>query len=253
MAIKIQNGVVLRPAAERGKTQLDWLESEHTFSFGDYFDKHHMHFNDLRVINDDVVAPGGGFGMHPHRDMEIITYVLSGALEHKDSLGNGSVIRPGDVQRMSAGTGILHSEFNASQNESVHLLQMWILPHTKNVPPSYDQRQLVDRSLKSQWQLLVSSDPFDNVISIYQDARLFVTLLDSDLQVDYVFGPNRAGWLQVAKGNVYLSVNHEQHALSSGDGVGLTDVPSFQLTGTSNDAEVLLFDLPKLADLKARK
>jgi len=246
MAITTQKGVFLRPAEERGKGKLDWLDSAFTFSFGDYFDSKHMHFQDLRVINDDVIAPGGGFGMHPHRDMEIITYVLSGALEHKDSLGNGSVIRPGDVQRMSAGTGILHSEFNASDSESAHLLQIWILPQVKNVPPSYDQQQLVNRELKSQWQLLISPDPHDNVISIYQDARLFVALLDQDNQVDYVFKPERAGWLQMAKGSANLFADNQNYPLKQGDGVGFTDVASLQLTGLEADTEILLFDLPVL-------
>lgn len=238
-----KTGVILRLAEDRGQGGFDWLQSAHTFSFGDYHDRNHMHFQDLRVINDDVIAPSGGFGMHPHRDMEIITYVLSGALEHKDSLGNGGVIRPGEVQKMSAGTGILHSEFNASDSEPAHLLQIWILPNTQNVQPSYDQRELVNRELKSQWQLLVSPDEKDQVIHIYQDARLFVALLDTDNQVDYVFKPGRAGWLQIAKGTANLAVSGENYALKQGDGVALTDVTSFQLTGLSDDTEVLFFDL----------
>src|SRR5438552_2530700 len=166
--------IQVRPAAERGQTRISWLDSRHTFSFGDYWDPRHMGYRSLRVINDDRVAPGGGFGTHPHRDMEIVTYVLDGALEHKDSLGTGSVIRPGELQRMSAGTGIRHSEFNASATEPVHLYQIWLLPEKRGQAPSYEQKPFDPAARAGRWQLVASPNAAEGSLTIHQDARLFL-------------------------------------------------------------------------------
>src|SRR5262245_32286979 len=170
--------LVKRPAAARGQTELGWLDSRHSFSFGDYFDPDNMGFRSLRVINDDQVAPGQGFGMHPHRDMEIVTYVLSGALEHRDSLGTGEVIRPGEVQRMTAGTGIRHSEFNPSPTEPVHLLQIWLLPERRGLEPSYEQKAFPESERRNRWRLVASPDGRDGSVTIRQDAAMSVTTLD---------------------------------------------------------------------------
>jgi len=230
--------IQIRKSAERGQTRIDWLESAHTFSFGDYHDPKHQGFADLRVINDDVVAPGGGFGTHPHRDMEIITYVLSGALEHKDSLGNGSIIRPGDVQRMSAGTGIFHSEFNASSEESVHLLQIWIFPDRKNLPPSYEQKQLINRAQTGAWQLLASPDGRNGTVTIHQDALVSVALLTPGQTLTYALPQGRNAWLQVAQGTLKLG----SHTLETGDGVAVRKADPLLLEAVA-DSEVLLFDM----------
>ena len=230
--------ITLRPAAERGTTDLGWLDSRHTFSFGDYFDPAHVHFRTLRVINDDRVAPGSGFGTHPHRDMEILTWVLDGTLEHKDSMGNGSRIRPGELQRMTAGTGVTHSELNPSRDEGVRLLQIWILPERKGLVPGYEQKAfpLVDR--KGRLALLASQDGRDGSVRLNQDADVWGAVLVPGESATHVLRPGRGAWLQVAKGE--LSVNGV--ALREGDGAAIEGEESLLLTGR-HEAELLLFDL----------
>ncbi len=229
----------IRPAADRGTAQFDWLESYHSFSFGHYYDPAHMGFSVLRVINEDRIAAGKGFGMHPHRDMEIITYMLAGALEHKDSLGNGSIIRRGDVQRMSAGRGILHSEFNPSTHELSHLLQIWILPNQTGLPPSYEERHFEASGKQGQWQLIAAPTGGDRALTIHQDMKLFATILEPQQTLTYSFGGDRCGWLQVADGTV--RVNGLE--LRAGDGLGITAEPQLLTEGVSA-TELLLFDLP---------
>jgi redox-sensitive bicupin YhaK (pirin superfamily) len=228
----------IRPANERGQTRLDWLDSKHSFSFADYYDPANMGFRSLRVINDDWIGPGGGFGMHPHRDMEIITYVLEGKLEHKDSLGTGSVILPGDGQRMTAGRGIRHSEYNPSKDEPVHLYQIWIFPEKKSLEPSYEQKSFPSEEKQGKLRLIASPDAKDGSVKINQDARLYVSLLKPGEQVEHRFGKNRHGWLQVAKGSVELN----GQKLEQGDGAAVSDEPAVTVKG-AKDSEVLLFDL----------
>lgn len=230
--------IILRPGNERGHNNLGWLDTYHTFSFDTYFDPGHMGFRQLRVINEDRVQPGGGFGTHPHRDMEIITYVLEGALEHRDSMGNGSVIRPGEVQRMSAGTGITHSEFNASKSEPVHLLQIWILPEKKGLTPSYEQREFKAEEKRGQLRLIAAKDGHDGPVRVHQDVKLYAALLDPGVQVTYSIQPNRHGWVQVARGAVMLN----QLPLRAGDGASVSNEKKIELTGVE-EAEVLFFDL----------
>ncbi len=228
----------IRPAHERGHTRYDWLNSYHSFSFGDYFDPQQMGVSNLRVINDDIIAPAGGFPTHGHRDMEIVTYVLSGALEHKDSMGNGSVIRPGDVQRMSAGSGIHHSEFNASHDEPVHLLQIWLQPNRQGVEPGYAQRQFPTEQRQGRLCLLVSPDGRDESISAQQDACLYATLLEEGERVEHPLGHVRQVYLHVASGSV--QVNGE--GLGVGDGALIKGEDLVVIEGLTR-GEVLLFDL----------
>jgi hypothetical protein len=195
----------LRLADERGRAEFGWLSSRHSFSFGEYYDRKHMGFGPLRVINEDRVQPGQGFGTHGHRDMEIISYVLDGALEHKDSLGNGSVLRPGDIQRMSAGTGVQHSEFNHSSSELVHFLQIWIIPDEHELEPGYAEKTIPQDEIHGRLRLLVSRDGRDGSISIHQDADLYASILKSGEDVLHEFAPGRLGWIQVARGNVSLN------------------------------------------------
>lgn len=230
--------LTLRPAAHRGRTNIDWLNSWHTFSFGDYIDFNWKGFRSLRVINDDFVGPAGGFDTHPHRDMEIVTYVLSGALEHRDSLGTGSVIRPGDVQRMTAGTGILHSEFNPSKTEEVHLLQIWLFPEQKGLTPGYEQKNFPLEGRRGRLQLIASRDGRDGSVTIRQDASLYSSLLEPGEAVTYEFQPGRYGWLQVATGD--LVVNGQR--LETGDGLAIGDEKRLEILAESS-AEFLLFDL----------
>jgi redox-sensitive bicupin YhaK (pirin superfamily) len=232
--------ITVRPSDERGVANLGWLDSRHTFSFGHYYDPKHMGFGPLRVINEDRVQPGGGFDTHGHRDMEIISYVLAGALEHKDSIGTGSVIRPGDVQVMSAGTGIRHSEFNHSNQEPVHFLQIWVLPDEQGLKPRYDQKTFPDAEKRGRLRLVGSPDGRDGSIVIHQDADIYAALLDSGEAVTHVLKPGRKGWVQVVRGAV--TVNGE--AVSSGDGVAVKDEPGLAITSRANGAEVLVFDLP---------
>lgn len=228
-----------RPAGDRGRARLDWLNSYHSFSFGDYRDPAHMGVSNLRVINEDTVAPSGGFATHGHRDMEIVSYVLSGQLEHKDSMGNGSIIRPGDVQHMSAGTGVQHSEYNPSDNEPVHLLQIWLQPNRIGVKPGYAQQFFSEEERRGKLRLLVSPDGRDGSISAHQDALLYGTLLEAGEFVEYSLDGERRAWIQVARGSV--SVNGV--ALSEGDGARIEDEQIVRIEGQQS-AEVLFFDLP---------
>ena len=230
--------IQLRKANDRGHANHGWLDSWHTFSFADYHDPKHVSFSALRVINEDRVSPGKGFPTHPHRDMEIITYVLEGALEHKDSLGTGSVIRPGEVQRMSAGTGIRHSEFNHSQSEPVHFLQIWILPDRHGVTPGYEQKRIDPAELNGKLRLVASPDGRDGSVTIHQNASIYAARLNGD-EVTHTLTSGRRAWLQVARGTARINGT----MLHAGDGVGVEDEPVLRLTADGS-AEVLLFDLP---------
>jgi redox-sensitive bicupin YhaK (pirin superfamily) len=232
--------LVLRKSSERGTSEHGWLHSRHTFSFADYFDPNYMGFGPLRVINEDRVHPGQGFGTHGHRDMEIVSYVLEGALEHRDSLGTGSVIQPGDVQIMSAGTGIRHSEFNHSKTEPVHFLQIWIIPDREGIPPRYEQKRFEDETKRGQLRLVASADGRDGSIVIYQDVQLFASVLNAGDQVTYPLSPERKAWLQLARGALELN----GRALETGDGVALESESNLQIEAKRNDTELLLFDLP---------
>jgi redox-sensitive bicupin YhaK (pirin superfamily) len=230
--------IVVRDRSSRGLTETGWLDSRHSFSFGEYYDPGHMGFGTLRVINEDRVIPGAGFGTHGHRDMEIISYVLSGALEHKDSLGTGSVIRPGEVQRMSAGTGITHSEFNHSKSEPIHFLQIWILPERQGLPPSYEQKQLPIEERRGRLRLLGDRNGTDGAIIIHQDVRFYAADLQPGETVAHELAEGRHAWLQVTRGVVTLDGDE----LREGDGAAISDERSIQLT-TDTGAEILLFDL----------
>ena len=230
--------MTIRRAEDRGRADFGWLDSRHTFSFGDYHDPRHMGFGPLRVINDDRVAGGGGFPPHPHRDMEIVTYVLAGGLEHKDSLGTGSVIRPGDVQRMSAGSGIRHSEFNASKTEPVHFLQIWIMPERQSLPASYEQKAFPEAEKRAKLRLVGARDGRDGAVTIHQDVDLYATLLAAGEAVQHELRAGRGAWVQVARGSVML--NGER--LHPGDGAALTKSGPIRLEGL-DAAEVLLFDM----------
>jgi redox-sensitive bicupin YhaK (pirin superfamily) len=232
--------LTLRRAEERGRANFGWLDSRHSFSFGNYYDPEHMGFGPLRVINDDRVAGGGGFPSHPHGDMEIISYVLEGALAHKDSLGTGSVIRPGDVQRMSAGSGIRHSEFNASQKDPVHFLQIWIVPEKRGLEPGYEQKTFAPEEKKNRLRLIGSRDGREDSVTINQDVSLFATLLDDGAAVAHEVAPGRTAWVQVASGTAKLNGTQ----LHPGDGVAVTEAGKLELVGSSQNAEVLVFDLP---------
>jgi redox-sensitive bicupin YhaK (pirin superfamily) len=230
--------MTIRRASERGHADHGWLDSHHTFSFAGYYDPAHMGFRGLRVINDDRVAGGQGFGTHPHRDMEIISYVLDGALAHKDSTGTKAVIRPGDVQRMSAGTGVLHSEYNASRADEVHFLQIWLLPARNGVEPGYEQKQFTDADKRGTLVLVASPDARDGSLSINADARVYAGILANGDTATLAVEAGRGVWIHVARGEV--RVNGE--ALAGGDGVAIEDLGTIQLEGI-DDAEVLAFDL----------
>jgi quercetin 2,3-dioxygenase len=232
--------IQVRPAAERGIANFGWLDSRHSFSFGDYYDPNHMGFGPLRVINEDRVRAGAGFDTHGHRDMEIISYVLDGALEHKDSIGTGSVIRPGDVQRMSAGTGIRHSEFNHSKTEPVHFLQIWLLPGRDGIKPGYEQKTFGDADKRGRLRLLASPDGRDGSVTVHQDAELYATLLDDGQRVTHTLAPARRAWVQVVRGAV--DVNGQ--ALAAGDGAAISNEREAAITALADGSEVLLFDLP---------
>jgi len=231
--------ITIRRSRERGGADHGWLNTRHTFSFDSYYDPKHMHFRALRVINEDVVQPGQGFPTHPHRDMEIITYVLEGALQHKDSLGNGSIIRPGDGQRMSAGTGILHSEFNASKTEPVHLLQIWIMPESKGIAPGYEQKAFPEAEKRGRLRLIAGQNGQNGAVTVHQDVSLYVAQLDKEQKVEHTLAPRRHAWLQVAKGSVELNGTH----LAQGDGAAVSDEQKLAITGAENGSEILLFDL----------
>ena len=229
----------IRKSHERGHANHGWLDSWHTFSFADYCDPKHMGFSCLRVINDDRIAAAAGFPTHPHRDMEMITYVLEGALEHKDSMGTGSVIRPGDVQRITAGTGITHSEFNASENDPIHLLQIWIAPAQRGLTPSYEQKFFSDTEKQGQLRLVVSPDGLDGSISIQQNAFLYASLLHQGDQVSHHLAQGRCAYLHVARGELELN----GQTLTAGDSAAITEEPNITISSRKS-AEFLLFDLP---------
>jgi redox-sensitive bicupin YhaK (pirin superfamily) len=230
----------IRKSAERGHAQHGWLDSYHTFSFADYHDPEHMGFSDLRVINEDRVEGGHGFPPHPHRDMEIVTYMLAGALAHRDSMGNSSIIRTGEVQRMSAGTGVVHSEYNASDWEPAHLLQIWILPARQGIEPGYEQKLFSDEEKRGKLRLLVSPDGRDGSLKIFQDVYLYSTVLDPGAAVRHNFAAGRHGYIQVARGTAQVG----NESLATGDGAAVTDTDAVLLrAGPDEPAEILLFDL----------
>jgi quercetin 2,3-dioxygenase len=231
--------IAVRRAAERGRTDWGWLDSRHTFSFGEYHDPRHVGFRSLRVINDDRVAPGAGFGTHGHRDMEILSYVLEGGLEHEDSTGGGGVIRPGEIQFMRAGTGVTHSERNASTTEPVHFLQVWISPDTRGLAPRYDQRTFDADGAQRGFLLLASPDGRDGSIQVHGDALLWMTRPGAGEERAHSLAPGRHAWLHVARGSVEL----RDHVLEAGDGVAFSDEARVDVVGAGDDAEVLLFDL----------
>jgi quercetin 2,3-dioxygenase len=232
--------ITVRRANERGTANFGWLDSRHTFSFGEYYDPVQMGFGPLRVINEDRVSPGQGFGTHGHKDMEIISYVLDGALEHKDSIGTGSVIRPGDVQIMSAGTGIRHSEFNHSKAEPVHFLQIWVMPNRRGIAPRYEQKTFPDAEKRGRLRLVGSSDGRDGSVVIHQDVEVFATLLNEGENLTYALASERKCWIQVLRGSVAL----DSHDLVAGDGVAIVSQPDLSLTARADDTEMLVFDLP---------
>jgi redox-sensitive bicupin YhaK (pirin superfamily) len=230
--------ITIRKSDERGRANHGWLDTHFTFSFADYFDPEHVQFRTLRVMNDDRVAGGGGFPMHPHRDMEIVTYVLEGALEHRDSMGNGSVIKPGDVQYMSAGTGVTHSEFNASKTEPVHLYQIWMMPDKKGHKPTYDQKNFTEAEKRGKLRLVASPDGREGSVKIRQDNELYATVLGAGDSVKHALKPERHAYVQVARGSVKLNGK----LLETGAGAAISAEKSVELNGVK-DAEVLLFDL----------
>jgi len=232
--------ITIRPAEQRGIANFGWLDSRHSFSFGHYYDPKHMGFGPLRVINEDRVRPGAGFDTHGHRDMEIISYVLEGALAHKDSIGTGSVIRPGDVQRMSAGSGIRHSEYNHSESEPVHFLQIWLLPSEEGLTPSYEQKSFADDEKRGRLRLVASRDGREGSVRIHQDADLYASLLDKNESVTHPLATRRRAWIQVVRG----AVETDGKSLRAGDGAAVSDLPALTVTATTDGSEVLLFDLP---------
>jgi len=231
----------IRRALERGHAEHGWLESYHTFSFADYMDRAHMGFRALRVINEDRVQPGQGFGRHSHRDMEIVSYVLEGALEHKDSMGNGSIIRPGDVQRMSAGTGVFHSEFNASKSELVHFLQIWILPDRAGHAPGYEQKTFSESDRRGKLRVVASPDGRDGSVTIHQDAQMLVTLLARGESAAHVLAPKRGAWVHVARGSIEV----DGTKLDAGDAASIEEAKTITLVGAGDaPSEAIVFDLP---------
>jgi redox-sensitive bicupin YhaK (pirin superfamily) len=228
-----------RPAAERGAADHGWLQTRHSFSFAGYYDPRHMGFRSLRVINDDRVQPGQGFGTHPHRDMEIVTVVVEGALEHRDSMGNGSVIRPGEVQRMTAGTGVTHSEFNPSAHDELRLLQIWIEPERVGLEPGYEQRAFPFEEHRNRWTLIASRSGRSGSLTIHQDAEIHRSSIDGGHELELEVAPDRHLWIQVIAGEVEAN----GHVLSEGDGASLSGVELLSLTGLSPSSDVLLFDL----------
>jgi len=230
--------ITIRKSDDRGHADHGWLDTRFTFSFADYYDPRHVQFRTLRVMNDDRIAGGSGFPTHPHRDMEIVTYVLAGALAHKDSIGNGSIIRPGDVQYMSAGTGVAHSEFNASEKETVHMYQIWMFPDKKNYAPTYDQKHYSEAEKRGKLRLVVSPDGREGSVKIRQDNELYATVLAPGETVKHLLKAERHAYVQVARGNVTVN----GRPLETGDGAAISAEKSVELTGM-RDAEVLLFDL----------
>jgi redox-sensitive bicupin YhaK (pirin superfamily) len=227
-----------RKADQRGHFDHGWLDTYHTFSFADYQDPQHTRFRALRVINEDRVAPGQGFGTHPHRDMEIVTYVLEGALEHRDSMGNGEILRPNQFQRMSAGTGITHSEFNPSATEPVHLYQIWLFPERKGIEPSYEQKGFPEQQLRNQLRLVASRDARDGSLLIHTDARIYLSRIEAQYRIDHTLAQDRHAWLQVLRGDIALN----GITLAPGDGAAISDETSLAIQAVS-PAELMLFDL----------
>jgi len=230
--------LTLHKSENRGHTRIDWLDSRHTFSFGDYYDPANMGFGSLRVINEDVVAGGGGFPPHPHRDMEIVTYILSGALQHKDSIGTGSMIKPGEIQRMSAGKGIVHSEFNASRERPVHLLQIWIEPSERGIAPSYEQKTIDPQAVTNKFARIAAPDPRESEVRLVQDAEIWAAQLDTGVEAIQPLSPGRRAWLQVAKGEIVVG----PHTLKTGDALAVTDEHSVSVRSKA-PSELLLFDM----------
>jgi redox-sensitive bicupin YhaK (pirin superfamily) len=230
--------LTLRPASQRGHADHGWLKTWHTFSFSTYRDPQHIHFRALRVINEDIVAPGQGFGTHPHNDMEIVTYVLSGALEHKDSMGNGEVLRPGEFQRMTAGTGITHSEFNPSTTEPVHLYQIWLFPERSGLAPSYEQKRFPSEGRRNQLRLVASRNADEGSLTIHTDAKISLAELDAGQTIQQGLSPLRHAWLQVLRGTV--RVNGQD--LGTSDGLAISNESALEITAIT-DAELMLFDL----------
>ena len=230
--------ITVRPSGERGRSELGWLSSRHTFSFADYLDPRHMGFRSLRVVNDDRVQPGAGFPTHGHRDMEIVTYVVEGALEHKDSMGTGSVIRPGEVQRMTAGSGVTHSEYNASRAEPVHFLQIWILPERQGLAPGYEQRAFPAAEMQGRLRLVASRDGREGSVTVHQDVQVLAARLAAGDEAVHRLAPGRHAWLQVVRGALALNGT----SLATGDGVAVSDEARLALAARE-PAELLLFDL----------
>lgn len=231
--------IVMRRAEDRGRANLGWLDSRHTFSFGHYYDPDQMGFGTLRVINEDRVSPGTGFGTHGHRDMEIVSYVLDGELQHRDDIGNGSIIRPGDIQRMSAGTGIRHSEYNPSSEKAVHFLQIWILPERPGLEPGYEQTHFGDGAIDGALRLVASRDGREGSVTIHQDVDLHAARLGDGDTVDFVLRPGRRAWLHVARGSVELNGK----SMNAGDGAAIEDEPALTVGSRSAATEILLFDM----------
>ncbi len=228
----------IRRATDRGLADFGWLKSRHSFSFGNYFDRNYMGFGPLRVINEDRVVPGAGFGTHSHRDMEIISWVLDGALQHKDSLGTGAIIRPGELQRMTAGTGVTHSEYNVSQTEPVHFLQIWIIPERERLQPGYEQHAFQTTELRDRWCLVASGEPREGAVKVHQDVDLYVARPGASTSLEYEAEPDRLLWLQLARG----SIDIDGLTLNAGDGVAWTDSRRVRVKARE-DAEILLFDM----------
>ena len=228
----------IRRAEDRGHAHHGWLETWHTFSFADYQDPAHIRFQSLRVMNEDIVAPGRGFGTHPHHDMEIVTYVLKGAMQHKDSMGHGEILRPGEFQRMSAGTGITHSEFNPSADAPVHLYQIWLLPERKGISPSYEQKRFAEDERHNRLRLVASRDAAEGSLRIHQDARIYLASIDGGCSVQHNLRPERHAWLQVLQGAVTLN----GQSLSTSDGAAVSEEHALEIVATT-PAEVMLFDL----------
>ena len=227
--------IQIRPSDERGHNKLSWLDTRFTFSFDQYYDPEHMQFRSLRVLNEDIIAPGQGFGMHPHRDMEILTWILDGALEHRDNMGTGAVIRPGELQHMTAGSGILHSEFNPSPKDSTHLLQIWIVPDRKNLKPEYEQLTFPDKDLRGRFHLVAGRQA---PINIHQDANLYIARLNEGDEAKHPLGAGRSAWMQVSRGAVALNGTK----LKAGDGAAISQESEVRVEATT-PSEVLLFDL----------
>jgi redox-sensitive bicupin YhaK (pirin superfamily) len=230
--------MTIRRSEDRGQTRTGWLESRHSFSFGDYYDPANENFGPLRVINEDWIAGGAGFPPHPHRDMEIVTYILGGAIAHKDSTGGGGTIRPGEIQRMSAGSGIVHAEFNASPDQTCHLLQIWIVPSQRNLTPGYEQKAIDAAAVTNHFARIAGPDPQESEVRLVQDAEIWAARLDTGVEVIHLLSPGRRAWLQVARGEVHV----EGQALRAGDGAAITDVEQIAVRA-GTDAELLLFDL----------